>query len=139
MLEFAPTLGRHVGPRAEHKAGAGSGVVRGVGKLVKWVMIVVGAGLVAALVLVAAAVFALGKAADRSEKHAQHAAAGYALVREGMTPWQVRRIVGSPETTDRTQIAGAKQVCWYYGSVLADTWAVYCFERGKLVSKTREF
>jgi hypothetical protein len=133
----------HTTSRRERKrqlrAGGRSGPIRktgrAIGKTIKWTLILGGLLVVAVIV---AAIVGVNHAVTKSNKSShQVSPTKYAQIKVGMTPAQLRRLVGKPEDTSSFSSTGITTVCWTYG-VLAET-ATYsfCFDNGKLATKSR--
>lgn len=108
---------------------------RGVGRTIKWALIL---GALVIVVIIIAAVIGLGSAASDSDKSsAQVSRAKFAAVKTGMAKPAVRTLLGKPERTDETQVNDLSMECWYYGILSADGSYQFCFDNGKLASKSR--
>src|SRR5262245_13977447 len=99
---------------------------RGLGKALKWTLIL---GSLLIVVAIIAALASLGNAANESEKSAsQVTRANYAQVHNGQSQADVRGVLGNPEDTDTTNVKGlGSSDCWYYG-VLAKQTTQICFQ-----------
>lgn len=111
-------------------------VGRGVGKTVKWAAII---GVLVIVVIVIVALVSLGGAADESERSSREVTpAEFTRIQTGATPEQVRAIIGAePERTDETTIEGLTMNCWYYGILAQSGTYQFCFQNGRLSSKSR--
>lgn len=108
---------------------------RGVGKTIKWLLIV---GALLIVIIIIAAVVGLGSAANDSDKSSsQVSRAKYAQAKTGMAKPQLRSLLGKPERTDETQVNGLRMECWYYGVLSANGSYQFCFQNGKLSTKSR--
>jgi outer membrane protein assembly factor BamE (lipoprotein component of BamABCDE complex) len=108
---------------------------RGLGKAVKWLLIL---GLLLIVVAIIAALASLGNAANKSEQSAsQVTAAKYAQVQNGQSQADVRANLGAPENTDSTKVKGlGRSDCWYYGTLAKQTTQI-CFQNGKVNYKAQ--
>ena len=108
---------------------------RGLGKALKWTLILASLVVVVAVIAVMAS---LGSAANESENSAaQVTPAKYAQIHNGQSQAGVRGLLGSPENTDTTKVKGLGQSdCWYYG-VLADQTTQICFQNGNVDYKAQ--
>lgn len=110
-------------------------VLRGTGKAIKWLLIL-GALLVVIIIVVIAV--SLGSASDESEQSSkQVGAAKFAQVHRGMAKPELRTLLGKPESTDYQEVQGLTMECWYYGVLSQSGSYQFCFENGKLASKSR--
>lgn len=111
-------------------------VGRGIGKTLKW-MLIVGALIVVLFIIIA--IVALGSAADDSEQSSKEVTpAEYTAVKNGQTQAQVRAAIGAePERTDETQVQDLTMECWYYGILAESGTYQFCFSNGKLSTKSR--
>lgn len=115
--------------------GAVRGTARAIGKTIKWVVIL---AVLAVIALVVAVIVGVGQAVNKSEKNgALVTPAKYARVKVGMTPTRVRRLLGKPENTSSIDTSGFKTVCWIYGTLSQKTSSTFCFNNGKLATKSR--
>jgi outer membrane protein assembly factor BamE (lipoprotein component of BamABCDE complex) len=108
---------------------------RGLGKALKWTLIL---GSLLIVVAVIAVMASLGSAANESEKSAsQVTAATYAQIHNGQSKAEVRGVLGNPENTDTTNVKGlGSNDCWYYG-VLAKQTTQICFQNGNVDYKAQ--
>src|SRR5262245_54623245 len=110
-------------------------VIGGIGKTAKWLLIV--GGLLVVIIVIAAAV-GLSNASKKSDKSAsQVGPARYAHVHLGMTGRQLRGMLGKPQSTDSTTVSGSTMNCWYYGVLASSATYQFCFENGRLATKSR--
>lgn len=111
-------------------------MMRAVGQTVKWLLIL-GALLIVAIVV--AVIVSLGTAADESEQSsAEVSQQEFQRVRAGMSKPEVRALLGAdPESTDETSVEGFTLECWYYGILASGGTYQFCFDNGRLSSKSR--
>jgi hypothetical protein len=108
---------------------------RATGKVIKWTLLACVALIVVAVV---AAIFGLGSAANKSDKSsAKVTPAKYAKVHEGMRKAELRTLLGKEESADSQSISGTTMDCLYYGILSSKGSYQFCFENGKLFSKSR--
>jgi len=112
-----------------------SSFFRGLGKVVKWLLIV---GVLILVIVILVALAGLGNAADESEKSSEQVTpARYAQIQDGDSQSDVRKVLGDAEDTDTSKVQGlGKSVCWYYG-VLAQRTTQICFQSGKVDYKAQ--
>jgi outer membrane protein assembly factor BamE (lipoprotein component of BamABCDE complex) len=105
---------------------------RGLGKVVKWLLII---GALIIVIAIIAVVVGLGNAANESEESSEQVTpAKYAQVQNGDSQANVRSLLGDPENTDTTNVKGLGQSdCWYYG-VLAKQTTQICFNNADKVN-----
>ena len=68
---------------------------------------------------------------------AQISGTEFVRAERGITPQQLRELVGDPESSSKTRIEGLELECLYYGIVGASGAYQFCFAEGKLVSRYR--
>lgn len=108
---------------------------RALGKTIKWSLIV---GALLVVVLIIAIAVNLGNAGNKSDKSSrQVSAAKFAHVKNGWSMARLKALVGKPESTDFQQVTGLKMSCWYYGVLSSNGSYQFCFENGRLASKSR--
>jgi hypothetical protein len=105
----------------------------GVGVTIKWPNRIV---VVLILVVMIAAVVGLGNAVNNGDQSSrQSIPAAFSQVHNGMTQSQLQQIVGKPERTGISMIAGVglgSMPCWYYGIPSTSGTYQFCFDNGQL-------
>lgn len=116
--------------------GAAGKIGRGIGGTIKWIVL---AGAALIVVLVTVMMVSLGSAVDESDdSSAAVGPAKYQQIELGMTQQQVRRIIGAePQDQDETAVQGMTMSCWYYGILSAEGMYQFCFNNGRLETKSR--
>jgi outer membrane protein assembly factor BamE (lipoprotein component of BamABCDE complex) len=110
-------------------------VLKGIGKTIKWILIL---GALLIVVIVVIAIFSLGKAGNDADKQSANVTAHLSQIRLGMTETQVKAILGKPDSTQRSQTAGLGTMDeWYYGTLSAKGSYQFSFTNGKLEAKNR--
>jgi hypothetical protein len=131
------TLAAH-GRGASMTAGGGAArkVGRGIGKTVKWLLII---GALIVVIVVIAIFISLGQAGSESEESSKEVSpAEYAAIQEGDTRASVERLIGAePESENETVSGGQTLSCIYYGVLASEGTYQFCFEDGRLFSKSR--
>jgi outer membrane protein assembly factor BamE (lipoprotein component of BamABCDE complex) len=110
------------------------GVARGIGKTIKWLIIVL-VGIVALVIVLA--IIGLGKASNDADSQSKKVTAHLSQIKLGMTRTQVKAIVGKPDSTQRMVTSGLVDDTWYYGTLSAKGSYQFVFENGKLTAKNR--
>jgi outer membrane protein assembly factor BamE (lipoprotein component of BamABCDE complex) len=110
---------------------------RGLGKVVKWLLII---GALIIVIVIIVAIAGIGNAANESEKSSdQVTPAKYAQVHNGDSQADVRKVLGNPENTDTTNVKGlGRSDCWYYG-VLADQTTQICYGNNGAVNYKAQY
>jgi hypothetical protein len=108
---------------------------RDIGKVIKWVLIVVGALLLVVFILQRMVV----TTGNHSNERSSHVTpAKFAAIHTGMTIAQVESLIGAkPESTQTTVISGTTNDCIYYGAISAKGTYQFCFTNTKLESKSK--
>jgi outer membrane protein assembly factor BamE (lipoprotein component of BamABCDE complex) len=109
--------------------------VQSAGSAIRWILIVGGALIVIAILVLALAVL---DEVDKSEKRAaQVAPAKFRALEEGDDRATVLEAIGEPEETGPKTVPGFGNLrCWYYGVLAEKTYEV-CFQGGGLAFKLR--
>jgi hypothetical protein len=110
-------------------------IARGVGKTLKWLLILSGLFVVAVVIAVIVGLGSAGEKSDRSS--AQVDPKAFAALKIGTPASVVRARFGKPERTNVTEVQGFKQTCWYYGILSSKGSYQLCFEHSKLTAKNR--
>jgi outer membrane protein assembly factor BamE (lipoprotein component of BamABCDE complex) len=109
-------------------------VARGVGKTIKWMLI--GSFLLIVIIAIVA-IASAGKAVNKSEQNGKATAAKIGQVHNGMTEAAVRSILGTPESTQRSNVQGlGYEDEWYYGTLSKNDYQL-SFNNGRLNSINR--
>jgi hypothetical protein len=108
----------------------------------KGVVTVVAVGVVAIVVAVVIMLAHAANSLDASARHEtrayQRAAAEYRHVAHHMNAAPVRRLLGAPTDVQKYGRRPHREICWYYGGLLATSRSYeFCFRNGNLVSKRR--
>ena len=116
-----------------HAAGS---VIKGTGKLIKW-LVILAVAVVAVFVIVA--LVGLGNASNNSEKSAKQVdPAAFSALAIGAQASTVRAIFGKPERTQVMQVSGEPtSTCWYYGILAQSGTYQLCFQNSRLYTKAR--
>ena len=128
-MSAAPAPVKH-GPTV---GGVAKGTARGVGRLVKWTLIL---GALIIVVVIVISIVGIGSAVNKSDKSsAQVDPAAFSTLSMGTSASTVRRMFGAPESTSTTSMAGFSETCWMYGVLSAKGSYEFCFQHGKLTVK----
>jgi hypothetical protein len=108
---------------------------RGLGKTIKFAVFAVFA-IVAVIIVVA--VVSVGGAVNKSDKSSKQVTpAKYAQITTGMSQTAVEQLLGKPETTNSTTIAGQTDNCIEYGVLAQSGTYQFCFSNGSLAEKSQ--
>jgi hypothetical protein len=110
------------------------GVFRLVGGTIKWALIL-GALVIVAVIIVV--IVAIGKGVNDANKEAARVAPLMVKVTIGEREAPIKALLGKPDSTQSTNVAGQAETYWYYGTLSTKgTWQLV-FAAGRLTAKNR--
>lgn len=111
-------------------------VGRGIGKTIKWIVIL---GALLIIIVIVAVVIGLGSAANDSDDSSKEVSpAEYAAIKDGATLASVKARIGAePESEDEVVVGNSTLKCIYYGILSSEGTYQFCFDNGRLSSKSR--